>query len=118
MDNIPLNFGLFVLSKIRHLMNKDSPMLMFLSLIMELYKRAKVEESLGNNWISLKMPICPLKICGEGALSKGKKGKVYLGKLVDGDIDSCRPSTDRPFEESSKMQVVWELMSGFPTGLG
>lgn len=64
IDNISLNVGHFVLSKIKGFKNKSGPMLMFSSLIIKLYKRFEVEEYPGYNY-----PIYPLNMHGEGASS-------------------------------------------------
>lgn len=76
-------------------------------MITELCKRAEVEEHLGDNGVSPNNPIFPLIIRGEGALSKGKKRKIDLGKSVDDDIKPCRPSITWPFEKLlSEMRAI------------
>ncbi|KAF3683306.1 hypothetical protein FXO37_01933 [Capsicum annuum] len=48
-----------------------------------------------------------------------KKRKIDLGKSIDKDTNSCRPSTVRLFEEISiEIRVIKELVSRFPTGIG
>lgn len=69
---------------------------MFLSLITKLCIRSRVEEYLGDNWTILKTTTYPLKMHDEGIASKSKKMKIDLGKLVDNDINSCRPTLEGP----------------------
>lgn len=73
LDNISFNVGWLVLSDIRNYKNRGGLMLMFLSCITELCKGVEVEKYPREKWVSLNTPIFPLKICGENALSKGKK---------------------------------------------
>lgn len=94
-------------------------MRMFPYFIMELYKRAKVKEYLGDNWVSPNMPIFPLKIHREGAISKFKNWKIDLGKSMKNDIDPCQPSASGPFEEiTSEMRAIRDLMARLAIGLG
>lgn len=51
--------------------------------------------------VILKTSIYPLKIHGKGALSNGRKRKIDLSKLVDDDIESCRPSAEEKFKDLS-----------------
>lgn len=89
-------------------------MLMFPSLITLLCKRADVEEYLGDNQISLKEPIYPLKMHGAGTTSNRKNRQIDLGKSVDDDLNYCRLSSVGQFEElSSHMYVVHEFVSKF-----
>lgn len=52
--------------------------LIFPYLITELFKKAEIEEYLGDNWISLKTPIYLLKMCGEGTTSNIKNRLIYF----------------------------------------
>lgn len=101
IDSIPLNVGHFVIIKLRHYKNHGIPMLMFPSLITELFKRVEVEKYLGDNQISSKTLIYPLKMHGEVTTSKNKKRKINLGKSVDDDLESWSPSSAKPFEDLS-----------------
>lgn len=92
MDYIPLNFEKFVLSDIRHIKNQGGPLLMFPSLITKLCKRAGVEEDPRDTWVCPKILIYLLNIRGEGTFRKIKNRKVDLGKSVEDDMDSSRPS--------------------------
>lgn len=73
-------------------------MLMFPSMITEMCRRVKVEEYLGDNWISPNTPIYPLKIRGKVTLGKSKKRKVKSEKSMEDNIDSYRPSSVGPFK--------------------
>lgn len=77
LDNILLNVGLFLIAEFGDYKNWGGPMLMFPSLITELWNRAKFEEYSGDNRISPKPPIYPLKMHGEGATSKSKKKNLF-----------------------------------------
>lgn len=67
-------------------------MLMFLSLIAELCKQAKLEKYQRDNWIAPKTPIYPLKVCGKGEVAKPKKRKIKKGKSIKYELESSRPS--------------------------
>lgn len=73
LDNISLNVGLFVLSEFWTYKAQDGPMLIFSSLITELYKRAGVKEYLEDTWIVTKAPIYQLKMHGKGIIFKRKE---------------------------------------------
>lgn len=118
-DNIPLNVGRFVLMEIRHYRNKRGPMILFPSLITDLYWRSGVDAFPKDGWASPKTPIYPLNIREEGALRRINKRKVDLERSVEDDVDSYRPSTAGPIDEISfDMRVIKELVSKFPQGLG
>lgn len=49
----------------------------------------------------------------------GKKRKIDLGKSIDKDRYSCRPSTTVQFEEISiEIKVINDFVAGYPTRLG
>lgn len=67
------------------------------------------------NWVTPKIPIYLLKMLGKGVASKNKKRKIDLGKLVEDDIDPCRPSSAGLFEEfSSEIWIIQDLVSKLP----
>lgn len=112
LDNIPLNIGWFVLIEIQHYSNKGGPVLLLSSLITELYRQFEVDEFQKISWVSPKTPNYPLKIREERALRKSKKRKVDLGRLVEDDVGSYRPSIVGPFYEiSDEMRTTKELVS-------
>lgn len=74
---------------------------MFLSLIIEFCRRARVKEHLDDIWVTPKTLIYSLMIWGEGALGKSKKSKVELSRSMADDMDSSRTSSAGPFEERS-----------------
>lgn len=82
-------------------------------MITELYRRAGVEEYLRDTWVNPRTTIYPLKIRGEDVHGKRKKRMIDLGKSIDKDADSCRPSIIGPLEEIlMEMRKIKELVYG------
>lgn len=86
-------------------------------IIINLCKRAKLDDYTTDTWVHPRPHIYLLKIQCEGAPSQTKNRKFDMGKSTAEEPKSCRPSLKIPFDAiSSNIYVIRELMSRIPQG--